>query len=64
MRMNEPESPGRVIPETLIMPQKKIKIRLSFSRAGLRKLIATPISSPSRPIEMVFRFQCSKSFEM
>ena len=46
IKINEPDSPGRVIPETPIIPQIKTNQRLSFSFAGVRKLIPKPIKTP------------------
>ena len=50
---------GINFPDTLMMPQKNINQRLSFSRAGLRKLMDIPMSKPSTPAGTVRRFQCS-----
>ena len=44
----EPERPGIVIPETLTMPQKKIKNRLSFSVMGFTKLSNKPNVNPKK----------------
>ena len=46
MRIKDPEKPGNVIPETLIIPQKKTKRRLSFSFAGSKKLTLRPKMMP------------------
>tara|TARA_B100001564_G_scaffold354875_1_gene366225 strand:- start:215 stop:391 length:177 start_codon:yes stop_codon:yes gene_type:complete len=43
----EPERPGMVIPETLIMPQKKTNNKLSFSGIIFEKLMAKPKESPT-----------------
>ena len=55
--MKEPERPGNVIPETLIIPQRKMNIKLSFSFAGFKKLIAIPIPNPIIAAVKVFFFQ-------
>tara|TARA_B100001996_G_scaffold382752_1_gene375550 strand:+ start:1208 stop:1411 length:204 start_codon:yes stop_codon:yes gene_type:complete len=38
----EPDSPGKVIPEILIIPQKKMKINELFSISGLMNVIDNP----------------------
>ncbi len=43
---NDPERPGIVIPETLIIPQKSTKSKLSFSGRIFKKLIAKPKENP------------------
>ena len=62
--MKEPESPGKVIPETPIIPQAKTNHKLSFSLAGFIKLMAIPNPIPIA-IEMTFCVRQSlKSFEI
>ena len=61
IKINEPDSPGRVIPETPIIPQIKTNQRLSFSFAGLRKLIPKPIKIPIITKIIFFKLQSPKS---
>ena len=64
IRIKEPDSPGKVMPETLMIPQKNIKTKLSFCVAGLRKLMDMPMIKPIIPAGTVFFPQCPKSFPM
>ena len=47
LEINEPEKPGNVMSETLMMPQKNTNQRLSFSLAGFKKLMLRPTIIPS-----------------
>tara|TARA_B100001113_G_scaffold169618_1_gene138732 strand:+ start:545 stop:694 length:150 start_codon:yes stop_codon:yes gene_type:complete len=46
MSRNEPESPGIVIPQILINPQKKTNNKFLFSYSGSLKLINIPNKKP------------------
>ena len=59
--MKEPERPGRVIPETPIIPHKKTNHKLLFSPAGVKKLIDKPKIAPKIKKLKLLKFQSSKS---
>ena len=60
-KRNDPESPGKVIPLTLITPQKKTKNNPSFSVRGLDNIIVRPMTSPITKKRIVLNFHLSIS---
>ena len=64
LRIKEPENPGRVMPDTLIMPQKNTNHKLSFSVAGSKKLMLMPTAAPSIKAMIVLVFHALKSLLM
>ena len=60
-KRNDPESPGKVIPQTLITPQKKTKINPSFSVRGFDNIIVRPKNSPITKKRIVLNFHFSTS---
>ena len=52
------------MPETLIIPQKKTKKRLSFSVAGSKKLMLMPAIAPKTDAIIVDLFHSLKSLEI
>ena len=63
MRIKEPENPGNVMPETLIIPQKNTNQRLLFCVAGGKKLILKPNIVLIIKAVTVTGFQSLKPFE-
>jgi len=62
IRINDPDSPGNVIPETqLIMPQKNIRPNFHLC-AGFKKLIDYFQCKSTIPAVMVLFFPMSKSY--